>query len=245
MIPVMFVLTLRQLLRQRRTLLLVLLAVLPVLLALLFRLTAEEVAPARFAANGLFAGFIVNLVLPLTALVVGTAALGQEIEDGTVVYLLGKPLPRWTIVIAKVTAAWAVTGALVVGCVVASGLIALTGEDGYGLTLAFVVAVLAGSLTYSALFVGLSIRFGRALIIGLAYVFVWEALVSRFIPGVRFLSVRAYTLGVADGVTDAPARVFEASLSPGPAALLLTTVTVLTTVYAIRRLNAYEVSERV
>ena len=41
---------------------------------------------------------VVRTVLPLVALVVGTAALGSEIEDGTAVYLMIKPIPRWRIV---------------------------------------------------------------------------------------------------------------------------------------------------
>ena len=35
--------------------------------------------------------------MPLVALIVGTAAIGSEIEDGTAVYLMVKPIPRWKI----------------------------------------------------------------------------------------------------------------------------------------------------
>src|SRR5690606_20060034 len=66
-------LTLRLLVRQRRTLLLVILAALPVALALIFRLTGGTVDSNPDFAAGIMAHFIVALVLPLTALVVGTA----------------------------------------------------------------------------------------------------------------------------------------------------------------------------
>ena len=36
--------------------------------------------------------------MPLVALIFGTAAIGSEIEDGTAVYLIVKPIPRWRIV---------------------------------------------------------------------------------------------------------------------------------------------------
>ena len=41
---------------------------------------------------------VVRTVMPLVALIVGTAALGSEIEDGTAVYLMVKPIARWRIV---------------------------------------------------------------------------------------------------------------------------------------------------
>ncbi len=238
-------LTLRLLVRQRRTLLLVILAALPVALALIFRLTGGSMDTNPDFAAGIMAHFIVALVLPLTALVVGTAALGQELEDGTFVYLVAKPLPRWRVVLAKVLAAWIVVAGVVVPSVVLAGVVILGGFQGERLIPAFVVAVLAGSLAYAALFLSLSVRFGRALIIGLAYVFVWEALISQFITGVRFLSVRAYTLGIAEAISDSPSRLLEVSLGATPAVILLALVCVGATAYAIRRLGGYQMSERV
>ena len=42
---------------------------------------------------------VVRTILPLVALIVGTAAIGSEIEDGTLVFTLVKPVPaggsRW------------------------------------------------------------------------------------------------------------------------------------------------------
>ncbi|MEX1022182.1 MAG: ABC transporter permease subunit [Dehalococcoidia bacterium] len=243
MTRVIFMLTLGQLVRQRRTLLLLLIAALPVGLALLFRLTVGE--DGDEFATALLGHFVVALVLPLTALVIGTAALGQELEDGTFVYLIAKPLPRWKVVLAKIGAAWVVTGAVVGASVIASGLILLAGSDYGGLVVGFTVAVVVGALVYAALFVSLSIRFGRALIIGLVYVFVWEGLISQFIAGVRFLSARAYTMAVADAIADLPSTVFSGVLAPVPAAVLLTLVTLAAVAYAIRRLERYQMSERV
>ena len=49
--------------------------------------------------------------MPLVALIFGTAALGSEIEDGTAVYLLIKPIPRWQIALAKILVAAGLTAA--------------------------------------------------------------------------------------------------------------------------------------
>lgn len=238
-------LTLRQLLAQRRTLLLVILAALPVALAVLFRVTGGSVEESPDFPVGILSHFIVGLVLPLTALVVGTAALGQELEDGTIVYLIARPLPRWQVVLAKLGAAWIVTASVVGASVLASGLVMLLGEEGMDLLPAFLAAVAIGALAYSALFVTLSVRFGRALIIGLAYVFVWEAVMSQFISGVRFLSVRDYTVGIADALTASSSALVESALAGPNAAILLVLLTAASIWYGIRRLEAYQVSERV
>ena len=44
--------------------------------------------------------------MPLVAVIFGTGALGSELDDGTVVYLLAKPVPR-DILLVKLVVAWA------------------------------------------------------------------------------------------------------------------------------------------
>src|SRR5688572_31695208 len=112
MVPLIDV-TLRGLLGRRRTLLLVLLAGLPVLIALLVR-----VSGGRPDADRVLDTLVVRTVMPLVALIVGTAAIGSEVEDGTAVYLLIKPIPRWQIVLAKSIVAAGMTVVLVVPGVV-------------------------------------------------------------------------------------------------------------------------------
>lgn len=247
MISVIAGVTLRQLVRQRRMLLLVLLALVPVLVAILFRFAADadgENDAAQFA-TGILATFVVSLVLPLTALLIGTSALGQDLEEGTVAYLLAKPLARWKVIVAKTLAAWVLTVAVVLISVIGAGTVALVGEEGTSLIPAFAVATVAGALAYVVVFVALSLRFSRALIIGLAYVFVWEAVLQQFITGVRFLSVSAYTIGIANGLTDFPADLFEQTLGATPALVLLAILVVLGTWYSVRTLTRYQLAERV
>ena len=75
--------TLRGLLDRKRTWLMLALAAVPVLLVGL----ATGFGEARVEPED-FDSIIVQLVLPLIALVFGTAAMGAELEDGTVVFLL-------------------------------------------------------------------------------------------------------------------------------------------------------------
>jgi ABC-2 type transport system permease protein len=243
MIWVIAVLTLRQLLGKGRTVLMCLLALLPVLLAVVYRLGNEDTDRQEWVADVLLEGLVVTTVLPLVALVYATAALGSEIEDGTAVYLLAKPVPRSRIVAGKLLAAWVLTAATVGASGIAAGAIGLAAGPGGRLLLGFGIALVLGSLVYSALFLMLSVVTSRALIAGLIYVFIWEGLINGLFAGTRLLSVRHYTLAVADLFAAVPATVFEAKLTPVPAVILMTTLGVASGWYAIRRLERFEIGE--
>ncbi len=236
-------LTVRQLLGRGRTLLMAAIALLPVLLAIVYRVGSQDGDPQEWVAQVLFEGLIVTSLLPLVALVFGTAALGAEIEDGTAVYLLVKPIARSRIIAGKLVAAWFATAVTVLVSGLAAGAIGLSGAFDARLLLGFAVALVLGSLVYSALFVMLSVVTSRALIAGLAYVFIWEGLINGLFAGTRLLSVRHYTLAVADLVADAPRSVFAAKLTAAPAVVLMILVCLSSVWLAVRRLQRFEIGE--
>ena len=247
MIGIIIGLTLKQLVGQRRSLLVVALAAIPVLVALAVRLTQNSGDnPQEGVTNVLLAGFVVQFVLPLTALIFGTAALGQEFEEGTSVYLLARPTPRWQIVAGKLLAAWAATSAVVVGSTLAAGLVVLLGEDDLVPILgAFTVATIVGGLGYVSLFLWLSVTTGRALAIGMGYVFLWEATITSFAPGTQYLSVREYTLSLAEALAGLPTSDFNAPLGTAPAVVLLAILIVGAIILAVRRLQRYQITSAV
>jgi ABC-2 type transport system permease protein len=244
MIPLVASQTLLQLLGQRRSLLMALLALIPVLVAVLVRAFASVVVDPRELAAGLVGGLVLNLVLPLVALVFGTAALGQEIEDGTIVYLLTKPVARWRLFAGKVIAAWLATTVIVGTSAAIASATLLVGRPADLLLPAFVAAVAWGALCYVALFACLSVRFSRALIIGLVYVFLWEATLSRFAPGTRLFSVRQYTVSVVEALAHTPARFVEAPVDAKTAIVMSMAVLLVTCWYGVWRLGRYELRER-
>ena len=238
--------TARELLGRRRGLLLVLLALLPVALALIYRFAgneADDSPPVEFAPE-LIERVIVALVLPLAALVFGTAALGAEIEDGTAVYLLATPVERWRIALVKVATAAAATIALVTPATLLTALIVLGASDEHGLAVGFALAVTAGAVAYCSVFVALSAFTGRALIAGLGYVFVWETFATNIFQGTRWASIREYVLGVADLVSTAPPSAFAADLAGGSALIAVTLVSVVAYVLGVRFLSRFEIGER-
>ncbi len=233
-------LTLRQLLSRRRALLMLGLAVLPVIIAVAVRFGNPEESDAHWVANVLLKGLVVTTLLPLVTLVFGTGSIGMEIEDGTAVYLLSKPLRRIDVIVPKLAAAWLPAALLVLFSTSASGAIALQEGDG-SILIAFAAASLFGALAYTAVFLLLSLITSRALIAGLVYVFLWEGVVTELFTGTRVFSIRQYTLGVADLIADTSPRVFTANLDGGVALLLMAVVTAAAVGLAARRLSRFEI----
>jgi ABC-2 type transport system permease protein len=225
--------TLRGLLGRRRTVLLVLLAALPVLVALLIALTGGRPNPDRFLET-----LVVRFVMPLLALIVGTSVLGSEIEDGTAVYLMVKPIARWRIVVAKAIVAVGLTALLVVPAViVTAGLLPGRG-DTMTTIVAYSVACLAGGSAYAVAFLALSVFTTRAFLIGLAYVLIWEGVLAGLLEGTKFLSIRQASLGIAGALG---ADVSGDPLAPAISVLVIAVVLVGGLILASWRLTRFEI----
>jgi ABC-2 type transport system permease protein len=226
--------TMRGLLNRRRIILMTLLAAVPVLLGAFVYLRG-----GRPDVDRVLGILIVQTVMPLIALVLGTAALGSEIEDGTAVYLLAKPIPRWHVALAKILVAVVLTAVLVVPSVVLTGLlIGRGGADAIGVTLAFAFGCLVGGSAYTAVFVALSALTSRALVLGLAYVLLWEGTLGGLLQGTRFLSIRQATLGLVDA---AGGEVGGEPLAADVSVVVLTVVIVGSFLLASWKLARFEV----
>lgn len=206
-----FRLSLRQLVSRSRLLLIVFLAALPIgLAALISTLVGEGEASNTDFTNTLLDGLLIAGALPIVTMVLATATFGNELEDRTLSYLTLKPLSRTRIVLPKLLAAIVVGGPLLI----ISGVVAtLLGGGGFGAgllvvegdvqaTLAVGLALLAGVVTYAAIFTWAGLMSTRALAFALLYVLLWEGLISSLMPGVRYLSVRGYTLAIMHGLDD-------------------------------------------
>jgi ABC-2 type transport system permease protein len=225
--------TLRGLLGRRRTLLLALLAGLPVLIALLIRISG-----GRPDADRILDTLVVRTVMPLVALIVGTAAIGSEIDDGTAVYLIVKPIPRWRIALSKILVAAGLTAAMVIPAVLLTGLLLGSRNDTATTLVGFTVACLVGGSAYAAAFVALSLFTTRALLLGLAYVLIWEGVLSGLLEGTKFLSIRQATLGLAAALgVDIPGD----PLAPVVSVVVLVVVLVGAFVLASWRLARFEI----
>jgi ABC-2 type transport system permease protein len=226
--------TLRGLLDRKRTWLMVALAAIPVALTALVAGFGDAVIEA-----GDFDSLIVATVLPLIALVFGAAALGSELDDGTIVYLLTKPVRRLRIVLDKALVASGLTAALILPAAVLTGLAAsLTGGDLVGVGLAYGVAAAIGGAAYVVLFLAVSTFTSRALAVGLAYVLLWEGVLADLLEGTRTLSIRQATLGLARELAGIPAP--EGAIAAEQGLSILAAVIVVTLVIATWRMSRYQ-----
>jgi ABC-2 type transport system permease protein len=230
--------TTRQLLSGRRALLMAVLPLVLVALSVVVRAVAgEDVTLAVEVLDG----FALGVVVPLLGLIAGIGAIGAEIDDGSIVYLLTKPLSRHTIARTKTAVAAAVA---VTAAAVSTWAAALVLGLDLQLAGAFALAAALASLAYVAVVVALAVATRAAVPIGLLYVLVWEGIVGGFVPGAQVLSIRQWALGVAEGALGD--RAFDAGLDaavgPWTGAILLMVVIIGATFLAGRRLGRLRVT---
>ncbi|MER7168575.1 ABC transporter permease subunit [Micromonospora sp. NPDC000207] len=225
--------TARGLFGRRRFLLLLPLPLLVVVLAVTARVL--KVDPGQWGP-AVLVGLGLAVVLPVVALIVGTGVLGAEIDDGTVVHILTKPLPRWQIVLPKLAVAAGVTAVTVAVPLYVAGVLAHSVRLGLGLA----VAAALGALAYSALFLALSLVTRRPVLLGLVYVLIWEGLLGNVVTGTRVLSIQQWVIALADRI--APTALLSTTVSVPVAAVMTALVSVGFTVLAIDRLRSFGVA---
>lgn len=238
MVP-MLRLSLRQLAGRWRLLLILLLAALPVAVAATIMLVGEADEMQGGVIDAIFDGLIIAAILPLVTMTLGTAALGNELEDRTLGYLTLKPVARVQIAVAKLLASIIVGGPLLIVSGVVSTLLGFQGD--LHAALAVGVAILAGLVAYSAIFTWAGLMTSGALAFALLYVLVWEGVISTFLGGVRYLSIRGYTLAIMHGLDEDSFAEFGERVIEFPAAIAgtvaVTVVFLWLTVYRLRTMD--------
>ncbi|MGW2249558.1 ABC transporter permease [Kitasatospora sp. NPDC001660] len=227
--PTVARLTLRGLLGRRRG---ALLLVVPALLLLVSALASGSGGNEHELTVRILGQLGLGTLVPILGLVVGTGVIATEIDDGSIVYLLAKPLPRRRIVTTKLAVAIATTWVFAAVPTLLAGLMLYGTRD--GVALGYTVAALVAGAAYSALFLLLGVVTRHAVVAGLGYALVWESLVGNFVAGARTLSVQQWARSVAEAVAGDAA--IGADVSFGVAVPLLLLVTVAATVLAAVRL---------
>jgi ABC-2 type transport system permease protein len=152
-----------------------------VLFGLLSRMS-DEPAVTAFARVG--GSAIHTLILPITCLILGDAILGAEIRSGVFAFTWLSPVPYRTIVIGR----W--FGGLVIATVLLAPAVALgaVAAGAPGSAGPAVVAAVAGSAAYLALFLAIGATFRRPVVWSLALVIIVERLLGAGLTGIAQLS---------------------------------------------------------
>jgi ABC-2 type transport system permease protein len=234
--------TFRALAGRRRTLLVALLCALPVVVALLVRASGRATDLDAVTAT-IVDRLVISTLVPLVALVFGTSALGSELEDGTAVYLLTKPISRWRIVVAKVAVAAGLAVVVTAPAAFASAALLGTGATWLPHALGYAAGTAIAASLYVMVFLALSLLTSRALAIGLVYVLVWEGILAGLFAGTRTFSIRQYALGVAQSIGGSGTTSGADRLGGTTAIGLAAVVFAIALVIAIRRLQSFEIGE--
>ncbi|MGW7413234.1 ABC transporter permease [Streptomyces sp. NPDC054863] len=229
--PTVARLTYRALLGRRRA---AILFVLPALLIVIAIAVRVLVGVDDGVAADVLGGFALATMVPLIGVIAGTGAIGPEIDDGSIVYLLSKPVKRPTIISTKLIVAIAVTMAFSAIPTLIAGFI-LNGNGGQ-IAIAYTIAALVASIAYSAVFLLLGTVSRHAVVFGLVYALVWEALFGSLVPGARTLSIQQWALSLAEKIGTNGTITSEVGLSTG--VILLVVVTGLATWYAGQKLRS-------
>src|SRR5580658_8557557 len=195
----------------------------PALILILFTVALKvSHPPSRPWPSHVLGTFGFSVLLPLTALIIGSSVLGAEIDDGSAIHLLATPVRRSSVIFTKFLVA---TGLTIIFAAVPEFIAALisgggstepvlratqngpsvlvtpaTVVNGTDFAIGLFVGALVCAVIYNAIFIMVSAATTRAIAVGLLYVLIWEALLSNFVSGARLLSISHYSLGIANGI---------------------------------------------
>jgi len=253
--PTVAWITFRATMGRRRAFLFLIPAVILIVVTVALKISRPPARPWPSHVLGTF-GF--SVLLPLTALIIGSSVLGAEIDDGSIIHLLATPVRRSSVIITKFIVA---TGLTIVFAAIPELIAALISGGGYtepvvssviggpgtftpgtpisnsGFAIGLFVGAVVGAVIYNAIFVMVSAATTRAIAVGLLYVLVWETLLSNFVSGVRLLSVSHYSLGIANAI--AHDNSLMAGIGPATAVIMGAIVTVGALAVAINLLSGF------
>lgn len=195
-------------LRAKRALVCAVLACIPIAFALFVAHVSTTIGETPRAADILW-NAIVQVMVPLVALILGSAVVAGEIEDRTVTYLFTRPIPRASVLIGR----WIATLVVIVAILLPSAALTLLILD-KGLPFGMpapvpgevarplLLAVCLGSAVYSGVFAAIGTFLKHPMIVGLGYVFAVEVFLTNLPGSSQELTLQFYL------------RSYVASLSP-------------------------------
>lgn len=240
-IPV-FTLTVRQFAGGKAVRVVAALAGIPALFTLIYLINPDVDDPRHFVFNTMFRGVVAATLLPITVLILATGALGHEIEDYTLPYLILKPISRARIVFEKFLGVLVVAGPLILAGLALTFVLAFRGQSSDNLRLLGAIAAAAGAgiVAYAAIFLLVSLLISRALLAGIVYSLLWESLLGRFLPGLRLISIRHFVESIAVRLLADPNYQLRGAITLQSALLTLAITSALALLLAtwrLRRLN--------
>ncbi|PID81096.1 hypothetical protein CSA17_03390 [bacterium DOLJORAL78_65_58] len=195
----------REMIRRRRLLSLVAINLLPVAVVLIIRIWFQDQGlSAQLQLSSLSHNVFIPFLIPVVAMFVGAGAIGEMVEEGTIVYLWTRPIRRRSIYLgrllaAQLTSSLVLSGSLIL-CflvMVSSGLDVIDWAFLKLYLVTFLIIVL-GVFSYSALFAAMGTFFKKPVTPAILFTFMWESMVSDVPARVQELSLRFHLQNIVD-----------------------------------------------
>ena len=220
--------TIRQLVGVRRAVIFGLAELAPAaVFFLLVQTMTEEAAITHVVA--MIVGLYFPLLVPIVALIIASSALGDERRDGTLSFLVLRPIPRSVIALTKFTGAVTVAAGLNALGALALGAAYGIQTGSWALLVPLAVGGVVASVVYASLAVPLGFFTNWSVLIGLVFVFIFENAVVSALSGLSSLSpwrigLSAFSGLVPDDVAAELSDIGIASLTGTGTALVRTVV---------------------
>tara|TARA_B100000614_G_scaffold258004_1_gene279341 strand:+ start:16 stop:747 length:732 start_codon:yes stop_codon:yes gene_type:complete len=225
---------LKQLITKGRLIGIAIVGLLPILLGWVIGTQSND--PLE-AGVGFVSYMGLSILVPIVALIFASASLGDTREDGTLVYLWLRPISRLSVS----TGAWAASVTIALPLtVIPMTVSALLLDAGNSVVTATMITSILAVVAYSGLFVTLGLIVKNPVLWGLAYIFIWEAIVASFAKPAAALAVSGYSRAIITGRTNVE---FDYLFDPSQSVsvLMLIIITIAGIAFSSARLNRLEV----
>lgn len=252
----------REMVRRKRLFGLSAINLIPVLIVLAIRIWASDLGISpHLQLAGLTHDIFIEFLIPIAAMAMAIPAIGEQVDDGTIVFTWTRPVKRWAIYLGRLLAAQVVStlvmSVALVLCfiiMVSEGLQVISFEFLKVYLVTFLIIAL-GAFTYSALFAVMGTFFRKPVLPAILFTFGWESMVTNIPARVQELSLRFHLQNLIERPPAAPKDlpgVLEALLStafhrdpvPRPqSVLVLVAVTLLATLLGAWLLKHKEIEK--
>jgi len=197
--------SLREMARRRRLIALGLINLLPVLVVAGIRIwQPDEGISAQLQLTGLTHEVIIPFLLPIVAMAVGVSAIGEQVEEGTIVYSWTRPIRRRAIYLGRLAAAQVVAAVMLSLSLMLCFLVMVT--EGVGvitwdflkLYLATFIIIVLGVFAYTAAFAAFGTHFKKPVFPAILFAFGWENMVVNVPARIQELSLRFHLQNLVD-----------------------------------------------
>ena len=199
---VIFDITLRQTIRSKRTIFIIIATFMPVLLAVYYRVHGASESP-ELVLSTIMPLLFLQFLTVLVALLYASALVADEVDSKTIIYLFTRPIRKYSIIAGKFIAYMLEVSLILIPPMLLTYLIVAAGN---GISSSPVLslshfgkqigATMLALVTYGAIFAFLGTWSKRPVVLGLLFAFGWEK-IAIIVPGViRKFSVIHYLMSI-------------------------------------------------